>query len=207
MLTDSQIKELGKKMDFPIAEICFKDQLPNKIKFNQSYIINLDDSYDEKGRLKEGSHWTCLQVNKNKDGSIEPFFFDPYGAPPSENIKKFVKDTTGQKLPYNIKDIQSMMNNACGWYCCALLHFINSNPLRKKHIYTDAEIFLELFDDLNISNDFKKNEWILKNFFMPKDPKLRKEIDIIGDTESIAGEDVGNGINAFVKTPVDIKMI
>ena len=164
----------------------------------------MDDSYDEKGNLNQGSHWTCLQVNKYPDGTIEPFFFDPYGAPPSENIKKFVKNTTGQKLPYNIKDIQSMMNNACGWYCCALLHFINGNPLRTKHLYTDANSFLELFDDLNKSVDFKKNEWILKHFFMPKDSKLRKEINVIGDLDSIIEQDVGNGINAF---KVDVKTI
>ena len=206
MLTDSQIKELSNKMNFPLADICFKDQLPKKIKYNEAYVINLDDSYNEQGKLNQGSHWTCLQVNKNKDGTIEPFFFDPYGAPPSENIKKFVKETTGQKLPYNTKDIQSMMNNACGWYCCALLHFINASELRKKHIYTDAEMFLELFDDLNKSVDFKKNEWILKHFFMPKDNKMRKEINVIADNETISGEDVGSGVNAF-KSSVDVKMI
>ena len=57
----------------------------------------------------------------------------------------------GGELPYNKKDIQSLMNNACGWYCCAYLHFINAFPQRSGDLYTDTEGFLSLFEDLNTS--------------------------------------------------------
>ena len=87
MLTDSQITQLSQKMNIPLELVCFKDELPRKAAFNKSYVINLDDSIDEKGNQNEGTHWTALQINKYPDGKVEPIFFDPYGQPPSESIK------------------------------------------------------------------------------------------------------------------------
>jgi hypothetical protein len=203
MLTDIDLKDLSKKMDFPLAGVFFKDELPRKLEYNTGYIINLDDSIDDEGNDNEGSHWTCLQVNKYPSGRVEPIFFDPYGAPPSESIKKFVQDNTGKKLPYNEKDIQSLMNNACGFYCCAFLHYINNWEHRKKDLYDDVELFLSYFDDLNKSIDWKKNEYILKHFFQPKDVSLRKDIDVL--TEKITKEDTGKGLD-IMKIPVDIKI-
>jgi hypothetical protein len=112
MLSDSQIKKLSKKMDFPLAGVFFKDELPRKLEYNKGYVINLEDGTDEEGNQNEGTHWTALQVNKYPNGIIEPIFFDPYGVAPSENIKKFVLNNCGKKLPYTEKDIQSIMNNS-----------------------------------------------------------------------------------------------
>ena len=195
MLTDSQLYELAEKMSIPLETICFKDELPKKLKYNKAYIINLDDSVDEEGNKNEGSHWTCLQVNKDKDGRVSPLFFDPYGAPPSESIKAFVKDNTGKGLPHTKKDVQSLMNNACGWFCCAFLHFINVWSHRTGDIYDDAENFMNIFDDLNTSIDWKKNEYLLKMFFQSSDPKKRKEIDVISDTHNIMEQDTGKGVD------------
>ena len=203
MLDDTQLKELCGKMGVPLEFVGFKDELPRKLKFNRSYIINLDNSKDEEGKENEGTHWTCLQVNRYPSGRVEPIFFDPYGVEPSQSIIKFVKDGCGKFLPYNNRDLQSLMNNACGWYCCAFLHFINSSNLRTKDLYQDAEIFFDMFDDLNKSVDFKKNEYILKQFFRSADPKLRKAIDVISPTEHITSEDEKG---AF-KIPVDMKMV
>jgi hypothetical protein len=206
MLTDSQITELSKKMSIPLELVCFKDELPRKLVYNKSYVINLDDAFDEKGNQNEGTHWTALQVNKYLNGKVEPIFFDPYGHPPSENIKKFVLDNTGKKLPYNTKDIQSLMNNACGFFCLAFLHFINAWDHRTKDLYDDVACFLEYFDDLNKSIDFKKNEYILKHFFQPSDPKLRKQIEVIADIKSITEQDTGNGPD-ILKIPVDVNLM
>jgi hypothetical protein len=168
------------KMKIPLEEVCFKDELPSKLKFNKSYIINMENELDEFGSPNTGSHWVCLQINKYSSGKIEPFYFDSYGMPPPEYVKTVVKNTTGQFLPFNTKDIQSLMNNACGFYCCALLHYLNAYPHRKKDLYQDVEDFLYMFDDLNKSVDFKKNEYILKHFFVSEDPALRKPIEIDG---------------------------
>jgi hypothetical protein len=201
MLTDEQLFHLSNAMDFKLEKICFKDELPKQLKFNTAYIINLEDSVDEEGNDNEGTHWTCLQVNKYPTGLIEPIFFDPYGAPPSESVKKFVKMNIHRELPYTDKDIQSLMNNACGWYCCAFLHYINKFDRRTGNLYVDVAHFLDLFDDLNTSADFKKNEFILKHFFQSKDPAKRREIDVFTDINSIDGED-----DTGVKIPAELKM-
>jgi hypothetical protein len=113
---------------------------------------------------------------------VEGLYFDPTGvAPPKDVINKYKQLTKKEHFPYNTKDIQSALNNACGWYCLAFLHYINAFSHRSKNLYDDADTFLSFFDDLNKSADFKKNEYILKQFFQPKDPKLRKEIDVFGD--------------------------
>ena len=189
MLTDTQLEELSRKMNFPLVGVFFKDELPKKLEYNKGYMINLDDSIDENGDENEGTHWTCLQVNKYPTGQIEPIFFDPYGAPPSESIKQFVLDNTGKKLPYTEKDVQSLMNNACGYFCAAFLHYINTWEHRTKDLYTDVGMFLNYFDDLNKSIDWKKNESILKLFFQSSDQTLRKEIDVISHPEHITQAD------------------
>lgn len=38
-----------------------------------------------------------------------------------------------------------------------------------------------MFDDLEKNVDFKKNEYVLKHFFMSKDPAMRKSVDVIED--------------------------
>lgn len=201
MLTDSQLWHLSNAMDFKLETICFKDELPKQLKYNTAYIINLEDSVDEEGNDNQGTHWTCLQVNKYPTGLIEPIFFDPYGAPPSEAVKKFIKTNIHRELPYTDKDIQSLMNNACGWYCCAFLHYINKFDRRTGNLYVDVAQFLELFEDLNTSADFKKNEFILKHFFQSRDPAKRREIDVFTDINSIDGED-----DTGVKIPAELKM-
>ena len=70
------------------------------------------------------------------------------------------------------------MNSACGWYCLAFLHFINSYDGRTKDLYFDCEQFTDLFDDLSESKDHLKNEFVLKHFFRSSDPDKRKPITL-----------------------------
>jgi hypothetical protein len=191
-LTDFQLKDLAKKMGFDLADVCFKDELPYKVKTNIAYIINLENEFDEDGEPNTGTHWCCFQVNKYPNGIIEPIYFDPYGMPPPEIVKKTVERTCGQKLPYCEKDIQSLMNNACGWYCCAFLHWINSSRYRSQDLYMDVGQFLDLFDDLNTSIDFKKNEYILKHFFQA--PGVKNNIDVGIKSADIISQD-GGGVD------------
>ena len=199
MLTDDQIVNLSKMMGFPLEGVYFKDELPKNLKYNTGYVINLQNSEDEDGEQNEGTHWTCLQVNKYPSGLIEALYFDPYGVSPPEAVKKFVKDGCGKNLPYTQKDIQSMMNNACGWYCCAFLHYINAFDKRKKDLYVDASDFLEFFNDLTKDTDFKYNEFVLKHFFRSSDPSKRQAIEVIGP-DRIDGEDKGVRLAVDVKT-------
>jgi len=173
-LTDSQLYELSKKMNFPLERVCFKDELDDEpLVYNKGYIVNMEDEFDANGYLNSGSHWVAFQVNKNPNGTIEKMFFDSYGKPPAVAIEKY----TG-KIPYSTKNIQSAMSEVCGWFCCAFLHWINAYDGRTKHFYTDCENFLELFLNLDESSDWKQNEYMLKNFFRSSDPSLRKEINV-----------------------------
>ena len=178
-LTDIQLEDLAKRMNVPLFFVGFKDQLEGKrkrIQYNKSYIINMENEFDEDGQRNSGSHYTCFQVNKYASGKIEGVYFDSFGMPPPQVIEEFC----GMKLPYNTKDIQSLMNSACGWYCLAFLHFINSAEQRTGDLYTDCVLFTDMFDDLNKSTDHLKNEWILKHFFRNPDPEKRKPIEING---------------------------
>lgn len=206
-LSDTQVFELAKKMSVPLADVCFKNELEVPLKFNSCYIINIEDSHDDEGNPNEGTHWVFLQVNKYPNNKTESFYFDSYGQPPPEIVKKVVKETTKKEgLPYSKIDVQSLMNNACGFYCLAMGHYLNASNFRTKNLYDDALTFLSMFDDLNESIDFKKNEYILKHFFRSSDPSLRKEIDVIKPVDSIVSEDTKGGIDGF-KLPVDIKIM
>ena len=176
-LTDTQIWSLAERMRVPLVFCGFKTELKNeRLQYNKSYIVNLEDEFDEDGHRNEGSHYTCFQVNKYPNGKIQGIYFDSFGQPPPQIVDKFV----GFKLPYNIKDVQSLMNSACGWYCLALLHFINAYEGRTRDLYTDCENFTDLFDDLNHSCDHLKNEYILKHFFRSADESKRVPIEVAG---------------------------
>ncbi len=204
-LTDVQIKDLSKKMNIPLGGIYFKDEIP-KLQFNKSYFINMEDCEDEKGQLNPGTHWVFLQVTKYPNDEVAPIYFDSYGQPPPENVKKAVSLITKKHLPHTKKDIQSLMNNACGFYCLAMGHFINASQYRTGNIYNDVSNFLDFFDDLNTEVDFKKNEYILKHFFRSSEKELRKDIDVIKPLNSISDENEKGGIDAF-KIPMQVRQL
>jgi hypothetical protein len=171
MLTNTQIESLAKRMKIPLEGVFFKSQLKElKMKPNRSYIINLEDEFDEEGNRNEGSHYTCFQYNKYPKGSDQSVYLDSYGVAPPQEVLDFCGV---KKMPYNVIDIQSLMNSACGWYCLAFLHFINAWEGRTKDLYYDCTHFTSLFEDLNKSTDWKKNEVILKQFFKsPHDTRI-----------------------------------
>lgn len=179
MLTNIDIEKLAEKMEIPLEGVYFKNELPKKIKHNRFYVINLEDSFDEKTKERnDGSHWVALQVN-NTNGKIESVYMDSYGAYPPTDIIKFADV---EHLVNNAKNIQSIMSNVCGFFVCAFGHYINSSPHKSGILYQDVEDFLSVFDDLNFSSDWQKNEYILKMFFQekPKEASLKKKIESIG---------------------------
>jgi hypothetical protein len=200
-LTDTQIWDLAKRMDVPLVFCGFKDELKTekKIQYNKSYIINMENEFDEDGQRNQGSHYTCFQVNKYPNGRKEGLYFDSFGMPPPQ----IVEDFCGMKMPYATKDIQSLMNSACGWYCLAFLHFINSSESRTGDLYTDASIFTDMFDDLNKSCDHLKNEFLLKHFFRNKDPEKRKPVEMKG--MNVVSEPTRPNPNTIISQDDDIK--
>ena len=59
-----------------------------------------------------------------------------------------------------------------------------------------------MFDDLNTSIDFKKNEYILKHFFRSSDPNKRVPIEI----DNISKDNEKGGIDAF-KVPCSVNQL
>lgn len=209
MLTDSQLEELAKRMSIPLEGIYFKNELPS-LKTNVAYIINLQDSETDDGEQNDGTHWTYLQVREYPNGKIEPFYFDPYGVEPPEVVKQKVRGKFKKYLPYNKNDIQSLMNEACGYYCLALGHYLNAFKYRTGNLLTDADNFIDMFDDLNHSIDWKKNEYILKQFFMEEDPKKRMSDDVFGTGKNDKYDRIvkdGCGRPDIAQIPVDVKYI
>lgn len=204
-LTDEQLKNLSNKMNIPFGNVYFKDEIKT-YQYNKSYFINMQDSVDETGQLNPGTHWTLLQVNKTPNGRIKPIYFDPYGVAPPKDLMELVKKKDKLVLPHTNKDIQSLMNNACGFYCLAMAHYINASQYRTGDLYVDVNNFLDLFDDLNHSVDWKKNEYILLHFFRSSDPKLRKEIDNIKPIDSIQKESE-KGQKDLMAIPIDVKYV
>ena len=209
MLTDLQVEDLAKKMSVPLAGCFFKNELPSNLDYNKVYIINLQDSETDDGEQNSGTHWTMGYIRQTPKGQKQPIYFDPYGCPPPENVKKIFEKQTNMKCPYTEKDIQSLMNNACGFYCLAMAHFICASRFRTNDLYTDIENFLDMFDDLNSSIDWKKNEYILKMFFQSEDPSKRNKIDVTSQThdfyDKILNEDEKGGKD-IMKLPVQYKI-
>ena len=187
MLTDTQIWTLAKKMGVPLVFCDFKSKLADtKLQYNKTYIINMENEFDEDGRPNEGSHYTAFQCNRYPNGKVEKCYFDSFGCQAPEAVIKFCGGD--DHIPYSTVDIQSLMNSACGWYCLAWAHFINAYEGRSRDLYTDCECFTSLFEDLNKSIDFKKNEFILKLFFQSPDKAVRDAhpIDVLGNMKQIA---------------------
>ena len=180
MLTNTDIEKLSKKMSIPLAMCGFKDELPKKIKPNMYYCINLEDEQDPETReINGGSHWTGFQVRTYQNGrKPEAVYFDSYGQGPPKIVEKVIKDTFNVKVWHPTKNVQSIVNNACGWYQMAWAHFINDPRFYRDSLKSQTEEFLEGFNDLDKHHDYQQNEYLLKFFFMAKDPNLRKQPDL-----------------------------
>jgi len=125
-----------------------RDQLPKKILWPCSLIVNTDNMNDS------GEHW--LSIYFNKDGICE--FFDPLGfSPKYHNFEEFIKKNC-VKYYYNKNQIQSLLSKNCGYFCCLFI-------FKKARNYSFVK-FLNLFSkyDYNFNDkliDVLKNN----NFF------------------------------------------
>ena len=119
-----------------------RDNLPDKIK-DGAYAINLDEYSDI------GIHWIALYVN-NKTVT----YFDGSGI---EHIPKEVRKFMGNRnIITNIYRIQNYDSIMCGYFC---IEFIN-------YMFTGKS--LTDYTNLFSSNNFKKNDDIILNYFLNK---------------------------------------
>ena len=202
-LTDEQIRTLAKKMGLELAFVDFKsDLLTEPLEYNKGYIVNLADEYDSKGKPNEGTHWVAFIIRKYPKGQVAPCYFDSFGCVAPKEVTNYIKHYTGEsEIPYNLKDVQSLMSGVCGYYCLAWLYFIeHMRPTGE--LYHDTDQFIDMFEDLNKSADFKKNEYVLKHFFRSADPKDRIPVSVENhitknDPDSISDTNI----------PVDVRYV
>jgi hypothetical protein len=104
------------------------------------------------------------------DDLKKAIYMDSYGEKEPNEIKNLLKSNQ-YKIAHTTKNIQSLMSNLCGFFCLAFIYFLTVSKYRTKNIINDASIFLDLFEDLDITNDIYKNEFILSLFFTDKKSK------------------------------------
>ena len=85
-----------------------------------------------------GTHWVCY---------VDPFYFDPFGLPPPENILSIKRNNTSQ---YQKKKISIL----CGYFCLFFIKMFQDG----NSVY---DILYKILDPINPS----KNKTILKDFF------------------------------------------
>jgi hypothetical protein len=130
-----------------INEIALKDNFKTKIKPG-FYICNLDDDNGA------GTHWTCFYV-------VGKFclYFDSFGLPMPNEIKRYTKKYTPLSFPNQIQDIRS---EACGYYCLDFIqHF---SKFKANQLDTRLKIGrrMSLFGEPYDYNNRSDNEKVLK---------------------------------------------
>ena len=106
-----------------------------------AYIINLDE-YES-----IGTHWIAFYVNAEN-----VTYFDSFGVEHIPNeIKKFIRN---KNIMTNIYRMQAYDSTMCGYFCIGFIDFM----LKGKSL-------LEYINLLS-SNEYKKNDKIIKKFFL-----------------------------------------
>jgi len=202
-LSDVQLTELAKKMGFNLNGIYFQDEIKCEDLRHGNYIINTSPQFDDDGKQNTGTHWVCMVVTK-REGKLWVQYMDPYGQPPPENLKKIVEKRYKRRIQYTTKDIQSLMDSVCGWYCCAYLHFLYQFPNRTKDVLYDTAIWLDFFVDLETDTNYKKNIFMLKLFFQEKGKAFKGLEEIFKDEtlEDIYDNRITDGDKDDIKVDV-----
>ena len=150
MLTNYDLEELCQLYNVPVRGIYMKDMLPRMIK-NGNYIINLESSM---GGRNNGTHWTCLIIDDKN-----AMFYDPYGAPPSIEIRDFVKRRKNTHLGFNNWVIQDLKSENCGYFVLSFLIYVGGFD-EDADLYDRTNKYLSRFVD-----DTRNNDEILRSSF------------------------------------------
>ena len=122
-------------MNQDLMEFFSRDNLPNNIKKNGDYVINLDEYHD-----------VALYVN-NKIVK----YFDSFGV---EHVpKEIMKFIARKKIISNIYRIQAYDSIMCGYFCIGFINFMFNGKSLKD------------YTDLFSPNDFKENDDIILKYF------------------------------------------
>ena len=164
--TNFQIDELVNNLEINHFKGCFyKDQL-DSLEQNSSYILNLENEFDLYENRNQGTHWVAVVTDFNK----QVVYFDSFGQPIPKYVLNIFK-RSGYKHGHTNKIIQNIKSDLCGYFSVAFIYFLTKHKHRTRDIYIDANIFVNLFEDLGKVNS-TKNEHILSLFFKNKNNEI-----------------------------------
>lgn len=117
-----------------------RDTLPKSINVNENGIVNFASTSEP------GTHWVCYFNEKRLKYVI---YFDSYGLPPPEEIKKYL-ETSGKQIQYNTGTIQKMGTNLCGVYCIYMIKELNKGRDYYDIIYDKFEPYPTIENEQDI---------------------------------------------------------
>jgi len=141
--TNVQLQKYASKFNIKV-NILMNDQF--KVPKNGYYILNLENS------SLSGSHWVALICTSTKC-----FYFDSYGAPPTNRVHQRLK-LKYDRIYMNNQIIQSLNSEMCGWFALGLILYVHLHP--KQELLKACDAYLNMFDD-----NTERNNKILKNYF------------------------------------------
>ena len=108
-----------------------------------SYIINY-------GTLRNGgTHYVALLMYGSS-----AFHFDSFGATYSTDIEEFIKGKPHKA--FNQYIMQDLDSSLCGWYCIALIYYVQlhfkGKEKKKKAFFETINDFVNLFKDDSLKN-------------------------------------------------------
>lgn len=121
-----------------------------------TYIINLQDSVDEKRRPLPGTHWTASYIEKG--GAV---YFDSFGFPPPAQVCDFLR--AYRPFAVNRFQLQNIRSGVCGYYCLYFLWFMWKHRRVGGGLSRRLELLLSKFS----LDDPKKNRAILEKRIRP----------------------------------------
>lgn len=123
--TDKQLWHLADKLNIPLNEICFKNELCTEMPFYGGYIINMANSDSQ------GTHWiSCWLENRNESCC----YFDSFGIEPPIEVIEFC-NRWNHNILLSEKEIQNINSGHCGQYCIDFLLFMSKSKLPLKQRY------------------------------------------------------------------------
>jgi len=94
--------------------VYMRNELIGKARSNECLIINMDDSSGN------GTHWTSLQVSKNRNS----YYFDSFGLPPPKEVIDYCPSNSRYYSTFKIQKPEEVI---CGHYCIYVLYKLSNN--------------------------------------------------------------------------------
>lgn len=145
MLSNFELEEYCKMQGIKLNYCGYKDTMKKRKVLSYNAIINLDGESPYDGNVA-GSHWVCLII-KNK----EAFYFDSFGFGCPIETSNFVTIQKLHHFGHNVKHIQHIKSERCGYYCVALLRYVEENYTN--NLYDVVDGFMNMFDENTNNNE------------------------------------------------------